>query len=706
MRALRSQWATLLLLFFAPTAMHAQALATATLSGTITDPSGAVVVGAEVILQNMAANDSRKQQTDNAGQYTFTNVPPGVYKITATMQGFRQAVVPSLQVFAATSYIVNLKLQVGALHETVEVRPTVAESPRVAEQAERADTATIITAEDISEKHASTLNDVIDMTPGIAVARRSRIGWAGPGVGFRIRGITNAELIVFEDDIPIMGYNHGHPIPDVHSVDNIDRIEIVHGPSPVLYGANAMGGLVSISTIEPPQGPSGMLESLGGTFNTTETTGRVGYGWNTGYAMLSGNFRHTDGHRPKAGFDAGNENFKISQKLNDRFTLSFRQGYDRYIFENPGPIGGTPGRTRQFTGPLGNITLRGRFARSETLVAFFADQVEFKHTEAPFPPVFRDTEWGGRARESLFLFNGNTLVFGLDAVSYGGTWQNSVSEPVQEERTALASPYVFVEQVLNRMVTVNGGLRVTASNQFGTDVAPEGGIVFHPVQTTAFRFRVAKGFRVPRDRDIAFAIPPTGRRTAANPNLQPERLIQYELGVNQKVGRWVTVDVASFYQNGDNLIQSIPVSPGVVQNQNTGVFIHKGIEAKTIVRPRRNLSFNGGVTILNLGKDTAAVPLHTYDFGADYFFGRFTFSLSGRYATQLFGGNNKTQKLPIYLVMDQKTSVRLWEGLRAFVEVDNLTNRTYQEIPGFPQPGITAFGGLSYRFGTGISNRR
>ncbi len=692
---MRFRYGLLLLVQLVPGTIYSQALATATISGTVTDPSGAAVAGAEVILQNTAGNDSRKQQTDNAGQYTFTNVAPSVYKVTAAMQGFRQAILPSLHVFAATAYIANLKLEVGPVHEMVEVKTTVAESPRVAEQSERTDSVTTFTAKDISEKHASTLNDLIDMTPGVAVARRSRLGWAGPGASFRIRGITNAELIVFEDDIPIMGYNHGHPIPDVHSVDNIDRIQIIYGPSPVLYGANAMGGLISISTIEPPQGLSGMLESSGGTFNTTENTGRLGYGWNTGYATLSGNFRHTDGHRSKASFDAGNENFKISQNLNDRFTLSFRQGYDRYIFENPGPIGGTPGTTRQFNGPFGNLTLRGRFARSETMISFFSGLVEFKNVDPPFPPVFRDTEWGGRVKESLFLFKGNTLILGLDAVSYGGTWQNSVSQPMQEERIALASPYVFVEQVLNRMVTVNGGFRVTASNQFGTDVAPEGGIVFHPVQTTAFRFRAAKGFRVPRDRDIAFA-----KGVAANPNLRPERLIQYELGVNQKVGRWVTVDVAGFYQNGDNLIQSIPVSPGVVQNQNTGVFIHKGIEAKTIVRPRRNLSFNGGVTILNLSKDTTAVPLHTYDFGADYFFGRFTFSLSGRYATQLFGGNNKTQKLPIYLVIDQKTSVRLWEGLRAFVEVDNLTNRTYQEIPGFPQPGITAFGGLSYRFGT------
>lgn len=577
--------------------------------------------------------------------------------------------------------------------EEKELKPVAVVAPPIREQAERAETVTIITSEEMAHKHATTLNDVIDMTPGVAVARRSRIGWAGPGAGFRIRGLTNERLIVFVDDVPIMGYNHGHPIPDVHSIDNMERIEIIHGPASLLYGPNAMGGVINITTIEPPPGWSGYLQSSGGSFGTTENVGRAGYGWDKGFALVSGNYRHTDGHRPLSAFDGENLNLKLSQKLDDRFTASFGVAYDHYVFENPGPVGGPPGRTRQFSGPLGNVALRGRFDKSETFIAVFADQVEFKHIRSPRPPVFRDTEWGGRFKESLFLFPGNTIILGTEVVSFGGTWQNSVTQPVQESRTTLVSPYLFVEQVLIPAVTVNAGFRVTWSDRFGTDVSPEGGIVIRPFDGTALRGRIARGFRVPRVRDVAFA-----KGVATNPKLEPERLVQYEIGLNQKVGPWATLDVAPFIQEGDNLIQRIPVSPGVTQNQNTDHFTHRGIETKLVVRPLENLTLRWGVTLLDLGKETATVPLDTFDFGVEYTLDQVSIALSGRRATRLFGQNSHKQRLPNYLVIDTKLSYQLWKGLRAFVEVDNITDDSYQEIPGFPQPGIAAFAGLSYRF--------
>ncbi len=99
----------------------AQTAATATISGMVADPTGAVVPGASVELLDMTTNQVRKQTTNEAGQYLFTSVLPGVYKITVTAQGFRQAVIPSLKVDVAKSYQVNVTLEVGEIAEVVEV---------------------------------------------------------------------------------------------------------------------------------------------------------------------------------------------------------------------------------------------------------------------------------------------------------------------------------------------------------------------------------------------------------------------------------------------------------------------------------------------------------------------------------------------------------------------------------------------------------
>ncbi len=98
-----------------------QTAATATITGIVTDPTGAVLSGASIELVDLATGQARKQTTNEAGQYVFTAVLPGVYKITATMPGFRQAVIPSLKVDVAKSYQVNMTLEVGQIAEVVEV---------------------------------------------------------------------------------------------------------------------------------------------------------------------------------------------------------------------------------------------------------------------------------------------------------------------------------------------------------------------------------------------------------------------------------------------------------------------------------------------------------------------------------------------------------------------------------------------------------
>jgi len=110
-----------LILFVSPAFLAAQTASTASVSGTVTDPTGAVLPGADVALTDTATNLGRSQLTNVAGQFVFVNVLPGLYKITVTMQGFRQAVVPSLKVDVAKSYTIPITLEVGAVAETVEV---------------------------------------------------------------------------------------------------------------------------------------------------------------------------------------------------------------------------------------------------------------------------------------------------------------------------------------------------------------------------------------------------------------------------------------------------------------------------------------------------------------------------------------------------------------------------------------------------------
>lgn len=92
-----------------------------TLRGSVTDPTGAVVPGAEVTLTNEATGGSRSTTTAADGAYVFTLVAPGEYTVRVARQGFRTAVQHGVEVLVATPATLNVKLEVGAVTETVEV---------------------------------------------------------------------------------------------------------------------------------------------------------------------------------------------------------------------------------------------------------------------------------------------------------------------------------------------------------------------------------------------------------------------------------------------------------------------------------------------------------------------------------------------------------------------------------------------------------
>jgi hypothetical protein len=95
--------------------------AAANVSGIVTDPSQAVVAGAALELTNAATNYTYKTTTNSSGAYIFTGVQPGIYKLTVSASGFRNANVPSVKLEVAKSHTLNVQMEVGTASETVEV---------------------------------------------------------------------------------------------------------------------------------------------------------------------------------------------------------------------------------------------------------------------------------------------------------------------------------------------------------------------------------------------------------------------------------------------------------------------------------------------------------------------------------------------------------------------------------------------------------
>ncbi len=125
MGRLKPLWFLVCLLLAVPASVVAQTATSGAVLGTVRDPQDAVVVGAQVTIENPELRVSLKQTTNTSGQYVFASVPPGVYTLTVTMDGFRTAQIPGLKVDVAKSYTVDFKLELGEMAETVQVEATV-----------------------------------------------------------------------------------------------------------------------------------------------------------------------------------------------------------------------------------------------------------------------------------------------------------------------------------------------------------------------------------------------------------------------------------------------------------------------------------------------------------------------------------------------------------------------------------------------------
>lgn len=564
----------------------------------------------------------------------------------------------------------------------------------VKDQAERSKTTTVLTREELEGEHAANLNDYLfSGIPGVATARRTNFGFSGPGAGFSIRGLSNPHVAVFVDGIPNQINSHFHPRTDQYSPDLIDRIEIIRGPSAVEHGPSAVGGVIQIYTRRPPKGFSGSVQALAGELGTTEFIGDLGYGWEGGHLLVSGVDRESDASEQLGEhFIEENLNLKLSQRLTDTWTFGFR--YSNTDEPPSDQFGSDPDQVFfRFIQDLSTyvLSLNRRTDQSGSVIAVYSNELDagsFRESINGGQFLRRDRieeEQGVWLRHTWQLASGNSLTAGLEAVEYSD--ENPTGSPSLSE--SFVSPSFSFNRKLGEATSLDGGLRLTDSSQFGSDLSPELGVRHSLRPDLTVRARAGKAFRVPRVSEV-FAPVPT-------PDLEPEDFLHAELGLNKRFEDRAVLDVAVWWMDGDNLIQRIGSGP-TTQNVNTGSFSHTGLESTLNVRLTDRIGLLFGVALLDVSEGIQRVPQQTFDAGVDAKIGAFRARVVFRHAA-----DNSTPTLGDYLVGDARLSYEVVDGLAVLLDVINLTDEAYATTTGFggpiPQPGRTVLGGL--RFGWG-----
>src|SRR5713101_1185952 len=155
-----------LLALCAPSTLQAQVI-TAAVRGTVMDPSGSVIAGAEVTISNVDTGFSRSMKSGNDGEYNFPDLPLGTYRIHAAHAGFKSETQTGVELHVADSLVINIALHVGAVNETV----TVEASP-VAVETTNGELTGLIQGSQVSELPLNGRNfmQLVTLMPGVAAA--------------------------------------------------------------------------------------------------------------------------------------------------------------------------------------------------------------------------------------------------------------------------------------------------------------------------------------------------------------------------------------------------------------------------------------------------------------------------------------------------------------------------------------------------------
>jgi len=220
----------------------------ATLSGTITDPSGSAVAGANLALINVETGVESKTASNQVGQYRFLFVNPGNYKLTAEMAGFRTFIREGIRLETSQAATLDVALQLGTQAETVTVG---AEAPLI--EAEKADRGMVVERQNVAELPIITRTPILlaTLAPGVTntAVRYDWTPFSNSGLTtWSINGSTSFSTGFLIDGAPNDAVYQAAPtIAYVPPSDAVQEFRVVANAYDAQYGRNG-GGVISVVT--------------------------------------------------------------------------------------------------------------------------------------------------------------------------------------------------------------------------------------------------------------------------------------------------------------------------------------------------------------------------------------------------------------------------------------------------------------------------
>ncbi len=551
----------------------------------------------------------------------------------------------------------------------------------------------VVSSQDIRAISASNALNLLNFLPGVFVQRTGDFGRAD--VDIRGIGQRGRRINILVDGRPEKMGLYGCTVTHAFPLDNVERIEVVRGPSSVLYGSEAFGGVVNIITRNPEEGLETDLSASYGSFNTQQLNLRHGGKLKRWIYYLTFDRRRSDGHRENSSYNGNAFTGKLSYDFSDRFQLSIQGKYfDGKKYEAGAVDLPLSDFWNDYQRGAVDLTVKAEDERDEFFLKVYRN---FGHHRFSDGWHSRDYINGGVLRYTTHRIRNNELVCGVDFRVLGGKSYNWPQGQWDKNETAV---FVQDEYVVHQRWILSAGFRLHRDSLFGIEGCPHWGIVFKVSEKTTLRTSINKGFRSPQLNEL-YMFP------AANSDLKPEKVWNYEVGFDQKIGGWMSLGAAVYRMKGSNLIETAlnPSPPPAFKFQNRGEFTFYGAELNMRAALSRSFSAFLFYTYLDPGEKTKGRAGQKWDFSLRFENDDVFASLQTQYITDYYAEDFAQYRLPSYFLLNLRFEVNALSFLGIFVEMNNILDKDYLiyvDMPGieagpYPMPGRSLNIGFSIK---------
>jgi len=689
------------------------------LSGRLTDLSGYGVGNVKVTAQLENGANARIWSAISGADGAYLLVPPpGRYHVHFQHPSFiaRDFV---LDLAAAENRSLDLRLEIQRVSENVVVTANAEplENSRTAAPVDE------ITRAQIDQRQSVSLPDLLYTQAGISIARTGPVG--GLATIF-LDGGNSSYTKVFVDGVPVNDPGGFISFSNL-TLDNVDKVEVVHGAESALYGSDAMSGVIQLFTHQgTTRTPSFDLFAEGGGFSSARGGAQVSGLLGAFDYSASGSYFQTDGQGQNDAFlnrsFSGNFGYKFSESNRVRLTIRSNSSF-----------AGTPGPTLQGSGSATPAASDALHILVTGLNWDFHTGSHWEHqlmatetrildvsADPPFSPFVDQLNRAGFQEQSTFYYRQ-----GLVAAGYSNEVENGFPGTLHAHRDNQAG-FLDARYQPHRRLTLNAGVRAEANGSFGTRVVPRAGAVLALRfgkgfwGDTRLRTSYGQGIKEP-GLEQSFATDPCD---PGNPSLRPERSRTYYVGFDQLVDSDKVRISADYFTNRFHDVISFAflstLPPGCSFGGtyfNTDLARARGVNFSMESHPFHWLAIRGNYSYddtrvlksanpfadpaLQPGNSLLRRPLNSGALNVNVGWRRMNWNFSGYFTGRRTDSNFVTPtqfENPGYARFDLATSYNFGRGISFTGRVANLFDKQYQDAIGFPALGRDFRLGMDYRF--------